>query len=128
MLKMERKYGTEVVLPFLPLPVKINSTYTILLFFFHSQRLMIRNFAVSIGVFISKHNQMPHLSHFEIYCSRISCSSEALPRHFNFLSCFLPYSCIFFFHNSYFKESCITFISAAFLSSCQAEICPTENN
>lgn len=117
-----------MVLPCHPFPVKIKPTYVILQFFFQSPRLMIRNFAVFIGVFISKHNQTPHLSHCEVCCWLISCSSETFPRHFNFLSCFLPHSCLFFFHNSYFKHSCITFISVTFLSSCQAEICPTENN
>ena len=47
--KGEGKYGTEVVLLSLLLQGKINSTYIILLFFFHSQRFMTRNFAVSIG-------------------------------------------------------------------------------
>lgn len=101
---MERKFGTEVVLLYLLLQGKINSTYIIQPFFSYSQRLMIRNCAVSIGVLISKHNQMSPLSRFEIDCLHISCSSEALLRHFSILSCCLPYSCISF-SITYFKAA-----------------------
>lgn len=74
---MERKEGTEVILLYLSLQVEIDSTYRILLFFFLSQRLMIRNFAMSIGLFISKHYQMPHLSHLR----SIAHASCVLRRH-----------------------------------------------
>ena len=115
--------------PYLPLQVKINPTYRTPLFFFCSPRPRIRNLAVSICVFISKHNQMPHLPYFEIDWLCISCSSEAQAEASQHpLSPPTLQLCIFSSITHISKRPCLTFISVALLSSRQAEVCPTENN